>query len=80
MHYSVILEPIAEAGFEGYYYAHIPSLDLTTHGKGIDGALTAAKELAEGWIAEKRAQGEPIPEASRFLVTHIEVADALLSP
>ena len=55
MEYSVMLDVIDEPGFEGCYYAHIPALELTTHGKGIDGALAAAKELAELWIAEKRA-------------------------
>ena len=58
MEYSVMLDVIDEPGFEGCYYAHIPVLELTTHGKGIDGTLAAAKELAEVWIAEKRAQGE----------------------
>ena len=53
MEYSVMLDVIDEPGFEGYYYAHIPALELTTQGKGIDGALAAAKELAEVWIAEK---------------------------
>lgn len=33
MRYSVLLEPVNEPEFEGYYYAHIPTLDLTTHGK-----------------------------------------------
>ncbi len=55
MKYSVMLDVIDEPGFEGCYYAHIPVLELTTHGKGINGALAAAKELAEVWIAEKRA-------------------------
>lgn len=45
MRYSVFLEPVQEAGFEGFYYAHIPTLDLTTHGPGIEGALSAAREL-----------------------------------
>ncbi len=53
MRYSVFLEPINEPEFQGYYYAHVPALDLTTHGLGPDGALKAAQELAEGWIAEK---------------------------
>ena len=66
MKYSVILNVIDEFGFEGYYYAHIPTLDLTTHGKGIDGALAAAKELAEVWIAEKRARGESISTSTRL--------------
>jgi hypothetical protein len=32
MRFSVLLESIQEPGFEGWYYAHIPTLDLTTHG------------------------------------------------
>lgn len=65
MRYSVFLEPVNEPELEGYYYAHIPSLDLTTHGKGKEGALAAAKELTEGWIAEKRKHGERIPIESQ---------------
>jgi len=80
MRYSVFLEPINEPEFEGYYYAHIPTLDLTTHGEGIEGALTAARELIEGWIAEKRAHGEKVPVEEKSLITQIEVPDALLRP
>ncbi len=79
MRYSVFLEPIKEKGLEGYYYAHVPTLDLTTHGQGMEGALGAAQELAEAWIAEKRAQGEDVPIESRPLITQIEISDALLS-
>jgi predicted RNase H-like HicB family nuclease len=78
--YSVFLEPVNEPGFEGHYYAHIPALDLTTHGHGVDGALGAAQELVEGWIAEKRAHGEPVPTEGKFLIAQIEVADAVLRP
>ena len=46
MQYSVILDLIDEPGFEGYYYAHVPTLDLTTQGKGIEGAVAAARDLA----------------------------------
>jgi len=80
MRYSVFLDPIHEPEFEGYYYAHVPALDLTTHGKGIEGALCAAQELVEGWIAEKRAHGEEVPVESRPLIAQIEVPDAILSP
>ena len=80
MRYAVLLEPIQEPGFEGFYYAHIPTLDLTTHGQGVEGALTAARELVEAWIAEKRAHGESVPVETGALIGHIEVADALLSP
>lgn len=80
MRYSVFLEPVDEPEFQGYYYAHIPALDLTTHGQGVDGALAAARQLVEGWIAEKRAHGESVPTETESLIGHIEVADALLRP
>ncbi len=78
MRYSVVLDPIHEPGFEGYYYAHIPTLDLTTHGQGIEGALTAAQELVDAWVSEKRARGESVPVETRSLIAQIEVADAVL--
>ncbi len=78
MRYSVLLEAVNEVELEGYYYAHIPSLDLTTHGQGVEGALHAAQELVEAWIAEKRAHGESVPTEQKSLVTQIDVADALL--
>jgi len=80
LRYSVFLEPVNEPEFEGYYYAHIPALDLTTHGQGVEGALAAAQELVEGWVAEKRAHGEPVPTEGKSLIAQIEVADALLRP
>ena len=80
MRYSVFLEPVNEPGFQGYYYAHVPALDLTTHGRGIDGALAAAKELIEAWIAEKRAHGEPVPTEAKSQIAHVEISDALLRP
>jgi hypothetical protein len=58
MRYSVLLEPVEEAGFEGFYYAQIPVLDLTTHGLGVEGALVAARDLAEAWVAERRSHGD----------------------
>jgi hypothetical protein len=54
----VLLEPVEEAGFEGVYYAHIPVVDLTTHGLGVEGALVAARDLAEAWVAERRSHGD----------------------
>ena len=80
MRYSVFLEPVNEPEFQGYYYAHIPTLDLTTHGQGIEGALAAAKELMETWIAEKRAHGEPVPIEDKSLIAQVDVPDALLRP
>ena len=59
MKYGVFLEPVNDTNFPpGYYYAHIPSLGLTTHGLGIEGATEAARDLAQLWIAEKRAHNE----------------------
>lgn len=62
MRYTVILEPTNEADNPGWYYAHIPALDLTTHGLGLEGAMEAARDLALGWIAELRAMGREVPE------------------
>ena len=80
MRYSVFLEPVNERGLEGYYYAHIPALDLTTHGQGVEGALNAAQELVEAWVTEKRLHGESVPTEANSLIAQIEVADALLGP
>lgn len=80
MRYSVFLEPVNELEFQGYYYAHIPTLDLTTHGQGIEGALAAAQELVEAWVAEKKARGESVPVETKSLIAQVEVPDALLRP
>ena len=80
MRYSVLLEPVNEPQFQGYYYAHVPALDLTTHGQGIEGALAAAQELVEGWVAEKKARGESVPVETKSLIAQVEVPDALLRP
>ena len=80
MRYSVLIEAVNEPGFEGFYYAHVPSLDLTTHGQGMEGALQAAQELVEAWVAEKRAHGETIPMERHSVIAQIEVGDAILRP
>ena len=55
MKYGILLEKISEGEFpDGYFYAHVPTLGLTTHGEGIEGALEAAKDLISLWIEEKR--------------------------
>jgi predicted RNase H-like HicB family nuclease len=78
MRFSVLIEPINDPEFQGYYYAHIPALDLTTHGEGVEGALASARDLVEGWIAEKRAHGESVPVETDALFAQIEIGDALL--
>jgi len=80
MRYSVLLEPINEPEFQGYYYAHIPTLDLTTHGQGVEGALAAAQELVEAWIGEKLARGESVPVESKSLIAQVDIPDAVLRP
>jgi len=49
---GILFEPVQDVGFpDGYYYAHIPTLGLTTHGLGNEGARQAALELARsGWM------------------------------
>jgi predicted RNase H-like HicB family nuclease len=81
MNYAILLERIDDRSFpEGYYYAHIPSLGLTTHGLGVEGAREAAKDLLKLWIAEKKASGEVVPAPGEFLFATVELSqDALQS-
>jgi predicted RNase H-like HicB family nuclease len=80
MTYTIIYEKIDEPGFEkGYYYAHIPAFDLTTHGLGIEGAKEAALDLLKLWIKEKKANGEAIKSETDTFVSKIDIEDALLS-
>jgi len=65
MNFGIIFEKVADKDFPaGYFYAHIPSLGLTTQGLGLEGARQAAFDLARVWLAEKKAQGDPIPAPS----------------
>lgn len=79
MRYSVLLSPIKEPGFSGYYYAHILALDLTTHGKGVEGALKAAQELADGWVLELQARDGGVPQEDGAITASIEVGGAVHS-
>lgn len=75
MNYPVMLERIPdEEGMPGYYYAHVPSLGLTTHGLAVEGALEAARDLVTLWNEEKRAQGEPVVAAPSAILATVEVA------
>jgi len=79
MNYAIVLERIEDEEFPpGYYYAHIPSLGLTTHGLGIGGARQAAGELLQQWVAEKRAHHESVPPPSEFFFSTVEVPDDAL--
>jgi hypothetical protein len=56
MNVGVVFEPVRDPGFPaGYYYAHIPSLGLTTHGLGVEGARAAALEVGRLWLEEQQA-------------------------
>jgi hypothetical protein len=56
---SLLVGPAEESeGMPGFYYAHVPSLGITTHGNGIDGAIAAARDLIRLWVEEKRRAGE----------------------
>jgi len=80
MTYTVIYEKITDGSLpEGYYYAHLPTLDLTTHGLGVDGAKEAAKDLLKAWIEEKLANGEKVPTEDETLISQIEIKDAVHS-
>lgn len=75
MRYPVMLERLPdEEGMPGYYYAHVPSLGLTTHGLGMEGALEAARDLVNLWNEEKRAHGEPVATAPEAILASVEVA------
>lgn len=79
MNYGILLERIEDRAFpSGYYYAHIPSLGLTTHGRGVDGAREAARDLLNLWIGEKRANGEPIPAPGEFFFSTVELKEDAL--
>ncbi len=80
MNYGILFERIEEQDFpRGQYYAHIPSLGLTTHGLGIEGAREAARDLLQEWIAEKRANHESVPTPGEMFFSTLEVPDALQS-
>lgn len=79
MQFSILFEAVRDPGFpEGYFYAHVPALDLTTHGEGIEGAKAAARDLITLWIEERRARGEAVPVEAESYFSRIEVDDALL--
>ncbi len=79
MNFGVLYEGIADPEFpSGYYYAHVPSLGLTTHGLGIAGARQAALDLVQLWLAEKRANGDRILPTAEVLFSTLELSDDAL--
>jgi predicted RNase H-like HicB family nuclease len=56
MNFGILFEKVTDKDFPAsYFYAHVPSLGLTTHGLGIEGAKEAAIDLLRLWLAEKFA-------------------------
>ncbi|MCX6155714.1 MAG: hypothetical protein NT007_16295 [Candidatus Kapabacteria bacterium] len=76
MKFGVVLEKMnkSELG-DGYYYAHVPSLGLTTHGLGIEGALSNSNDLVKLWIDEKKANNEEIIHSNEELFTTFEIGE-----
>jgi predicted RNase H-like HicB family nuclease len=81
MNYAILLERIEDQTFpKGYYYAHIPTLGLTTHGLGIDGAREAASDLLNLWVAEKKSSDEIVPAPAEYFFSNVELSgDAVQS-
>ena len=80
MRFSIVIEPVNEPGFPpGFYYAHVPALDLTTHGEGIEGAKAAARDLIQLWVEEKRSRAEPVPLETDSYFAQVEIDDAYKS-
>ncbi len=76
MQYGVLFEKIEEPNFPpGYYYAHLPTLGLRTHGLGIDRAREAAADRITLWIAEKRANGEHVALPTEMLYSIVEISE-----
>ena len=79
MNFGILFERMMEKDFPpGHFYAHVPSLGLTTHGLGIEGARGAAADLVKLWIAEKKANGEPVSASSEILFSTLELPDDAL--
>jgi predicted RNase H-like HicB family nuclease len=81
MNFGILFEKVTDKDFPaGYFYAHVPSLGLTTHGLGIEGARAAAADLVRLWIVEKKANHETLPASSEILFSTLHIPeDALQS-
>ena len=79
MNLGVLFESVIDPGFPpGYFYAHVPSLGLTTHGIGIAGARAAAMELVKLWLEEKKANGESVSTPAEVLFSTLQFPDDAL--
>lgn len=79
MKFGVLFESVSDKDFPaGYYYAHVPSLGLTTHGPGVEGARAAALDLIQAWLAEKKSNNEPVPASPEILFSTLDVSEDAL--
>ena len=79
MTYGILFEKADKRDLPaGFYYAHVPALGLTTHGKGLEGARAAAEDLVKLWLAEKRASGESIELPSEYFFSTVEIDESAL--
>ena len=79
MTYGILFEKVENGDLpQGFYYAHVPALGLTTHGEGIEGARAAAEDLIKLWLSEKKAAGESIGLPSEFFFSTIEISESAL--
>ncbi len=75
MKYAVLIERVEDSqAMPGFYYAHVPSLGLTTHGSGIEGAMASAKDLITLWVEEMRSAGTSVPNPGEAILATLEVA------
>ncbi len=75
MTYGILFEKVAPGELpDGYYYAHVPTLGLTTHGQGVEGARAAARDLLKLWLEEKKAAGEQVPPPTELLLSTVDIA------
>lgn len=79
MKFGVLFESVSDKDFPaGYYYAHVPSLGLTTHGPGVEGARAAALDLIQAWLAEKKSNNEPVSASPEILFSTLDVSEDAL--
>ncbi len=79
MTYGILFEKAGTLDLpQGYYYAHVPALGLTTHGEGIEEARAAAADLLKLWLSEKRAAGEAIDLPAETFFSTIEISESAL--
>ncbi len=70
MYVPILYEKITDREFPvGFYYAHLPSLGLTTHGQGIEGAKAAALDLISVWTTKETNQ----KKSDDFIYSVLEV-------